>query len=206
MPVPKKDEDEAIGSLEKKESHRKNGSVIILSVLLFISLAALSWFVYHDYFRKPKAVMSAPKPLQKKIDTAQLKLQDSINDPSAKEIFLGRIVDLSQPIKINDSITIQKDSLHIHGGGISIVADSAYRGAAFILTANCKYILIDSITLKNFETGFLVHNTALHLKDVQFKNCSVPVEHKIHLPDGKTISGKIADSSFSYPDSVKLKH
>ena len=150
--------------------------------------------------------MPVRKALPAQPDTTQLKLADSINVSSAREIYLSRMLNHPQSIEISDSILIKKDSLHIHGGGISLVADSLYHGPAFILSSNCKYILIDSITLQNFDVGFLVHNTALHFKDVQFKNCKLPVEHKIHFPDSKPINGKITDTSFSYYDSSKLKY
>ncbi|HYK45290.1 MAG TPA: protein phosphatase 2C domain-containing protein [Parafilimonas sp.] len=192
-----------VDDTEEIQPRGRRSAVVILAILLFLSLAALSWFVYHDYLRKPKAVMPAPATVHN-VDTAGIKLSDSINRPVAKEIYLSRI--FSQPIYLHDSIAITRDSLTIHGGGIKIIADSNYRGAAFMLPQNCKYILIDSLVLENFATGFIVHNTALHLKNVRFTNCDIPVAHQIHLPNDKSVSGKLEDGSFSYPDSQQVKH
>ena len=54
---------------------------------------------------------------------------------------------------MSDSLFIQKDSLHVFGNGIHLVADSMYGGAAIVISPECKYILLDSITLENFRTG-----------------------------------------------------
>lgn len=192
---------EQIPVVEKTKPKRYSG---ILWFLIVILLAVVAWFVYKDYFNqppKPKAVMPAPA---KKTSADEQKLADSINNK--KEISLNKIFTSNQSINFTDSIVVDKDSLIIHGNNESIVADSSFKNAAFIFSANCKYILIDSLTLENFKVGIITKNKALHLKDVQFKNCDVAVQHEI-LSNEKTVSGKITDSLSSIKkDTVKTKH
>ena len=87
-----------------------------------------------------------------------------------------------------------------------ITADSLYKGAAFIIASNCKYILLDSITLNNFDIGIIVRNKALHLKNVKFQNCRVPVLYEMQLQKDSAISANISDSVLLKVDSVKTMH
>ncbi len=184
------------------ENTKRKGTSGFIYFLLVVLIAALAWFIYKDYLHqppKPKAVMPPP---QKRINADEQKLTDSIS--SKKEIYLNKIFPSNQPIVFNDSIFVEKDSLLIHGNNITIIADSSYHHAAFIFSSTCKYVLIDSLTLQNFDVGIITKNAALHLKDVQFKNCRVSVQHEI-LSGEKTVSGKITDSlPSSKKDSVKI--
>lgn len=192
---------EEIPVVEKDERKKSSG---VLWFFLVILIAVVGWFIYKDYLKqppKPKAVMPAP---EKKINTDEQKLTDSINNK--KEISLNKIFSTTQPVVFTDSIFVDKDSLIIHGNNTNIIADSSFKNAAFIFSAKCKYILIDSVTLQNFHVGIITQNTALHLKNVQFKNCDVAVRHEI-LSGNKNVNGKIDDSLSSIKkDTVKTKH
>jgi len=191
---------EQIPVVEKTGSKKSSG---VLWFLLVILLAVVAWFVYKDYLKqppKPKAIMPPPA---KRTSLDEQKLADSIN--TKKEISLNKIFVANQSINFTDSIFVDKDSLIIHGNKKSMVADSSFKNAAFIFSEKCRYILIDSLTLENFKVGIITKNKALHLKDVQFKNCDVAVRHEI-LSNEKTVSGKITDSlSFIKKDTAKTK-
>lgn len=195
---------EGVPEIETTKKRRRNGGVIALSILSVILLAAISWFVYKDYFKKENSNrVLADKPVQIRNQDEQ-KLSDSINTAAAKEIYLNHIFHQAQSIIVSDSIFFEKDSLYLHGGGLTLISDSAYRGPALVLSANCKYILIDSLTLENFNIGVIVKNNALHLKDIQFKNCSIAIQHQINLPGDRNINGSIKDSLFFNSDSIKI--
>ena len=195
--------------ISKKDVHTKRSSGIgvrFLAVLCFVSLAALAWFVYNDYFanKQPKKVFTDTLPVIK--NAGEKKLSDSINNTTSKEILFKNIVGETQSVVFNDSLIIRKDSLHIIGNGIMITADSLYKGAAFIIASNCKYILVDSITLNNFDIGIIVRNKGLHLKNVKFQNCRVPVMYEMQLQKDSAISANISDSVLLKVDSVKTMH
>ncbi len=200
--IEKKEPSQKVVETVFDNQQRKSTSGFIY-FLLIVLIAALGWFIYKDYLQqppKPKAVM--PPPI-KKINADEQKLLDSIN--TKKEIHLNKIFTSNQPITFTDSIFVDKDSLIIHGNNINIIADTSFKNAAFIFSENCKYILIDSLTLENFNVGIITQNKALHLKDVQFRNCMVAVQHEI-LSNNKIVSGKLIDSlSSSKKDSVKAK-
>ena len=98
---------------------------------------------------------------------------------------------------LTDSIYINKDSLHIIGNGVTIESDTTYKGPAFTLSPTCKYILLDSLTLENFDIGVLVKNQSLHIKNVQFKNCRVPVKQEFIFTDTTNVNGRFADTILS---------
>jgi len=157
---------------EEKAIHTKSSvGVRLLAVICFLALGALAWFVYKDYFQKKdngKVIITAILPAP--INTNAKKISDYINQDSSKQVVLDSIFNAS-PITLNDSNVIHKDSLHIIGNGKTLVADSLYKGAAIIISPNCKNIIIDSLTFDGFNIAILTNNNALHLNNVVFKNC-----------------------------------
>ena len=126
-------------------------------MLCLLLLAALAWFIYNDYFKqKTTKKLLSDDPF---VRNAQVKkLSDSIRNTTSKQISLKDVFGNMQAVVINDSLLIKKDSLHINGNGITLIADSAYNGAAFIFFPQCKYILLDSITLENFDMAIVMRN------------------------------------------------
>ncbi len=168
----------------------------LLFFILLIAAAAWFWFNSKQNSREPKLIMP-PVPAER--NAGERNLSDSINAAST-----FKIISLipGQAVVITDSIFIDKDSLYIKGNGANLTSDSAYKGPAFILSAKCKYLLLDSLMLTNFSTGILVHNKGLHLKNVRFNNCAVPVQFNQQLAQNSFISGTQADPVFNQTDSL----
>ncbi|CAA9474516.1 MAG: Protein serine/threonine phosphatase PrpC, regulation of stationary phase [uncultured Segetibacter sp.] len=187
----------SVEQLVVRDTSRKKKSSIVpfFSFLGVLILAALAWLLYQNYNKngqekEGKNTLRA----QKRNEQEQLFI-DSINGTKTKEVFV-----LHQqggpPIVLTDSISINKDSLHIIGNGVTIRSDTTYKGPAFILSPSCKYILLDSLTLENFDIGVLVKNQGLQLRHVQFKNCRIPVQHQYTFSDTTIVNGRFADTVF----------
>jgi serine/threonine protein phosphatase PrpC len=187
-------------------SERKKSSAKLFLVPGLVLVAILTWFIYSVYShrRNSKAMINSDLPATKNVQKE--KLSGSINNSASKEILLKNVFGQTQSVTINELLYVQKDSLHINGSGIRLIADSAYKGAAIILSRDSKYILLDSITLENFDIGILVKNNALHLENVRFKNCRVPVLYEMQLQNDQNISGNISDSALLKIDSAKITH
>jgi hypothetical protein len=71
-----------------------------------------------------------------------------------------------------------------------------------MLSATCKYILLENIRFENFDIGIVSPGNALHLKNVVFKNCRVPIQQQFIFPDTSYITGSINDTSFFKTDSL----
>ncbi len=185
-----------------KKKKRKS----IVPFLIFLSIlivAALGWIVYQNYYNTRAHENELQNTVTvKKRNQQEQKFVDSINRNTTKEVFV-----LSSPqdtaIIITDSIPVSKDSLHIIGNGIRLIGDTAYKGPAFVVSSTCKYLFLDSLTLENFDIGVLTKNPALHLKNVQFKNCRIPVQYNFLFKDRPVINGRFADTVFYNSDSTQ---
>jgi serine/threonine protein phosphatase PrpC len=184
---------------------KKSGMGTILSVLGFLLLGTLLWLIYQNYYNKKQHEQNvANVVVEKKRNEREQVFVDSINNPSSKEVFV-----LNEPgspaIIISDSINIEKDSLHIIGNGVTLIRDTTYNGPALTLSPNCKHIYLDSLTLENFDIGVLTRNEGLHLRNVQFINCRVPVQYQLMFQDQRIINGRFADTIF-YNSDVNLNN
>ncbi|MGN6211908.1 PP2C family protein-serine/threonine phosphatase [Parafilimonas sp.] len=198
-------EPQQVEHIQKEIVVKKSGGAFIrfLVVLCLLLAAALAWFVYKDYFKSANAaIVVADSPATKR-NSQVIKLSDSIINSTSNIISLRNLFGNNPRVVINDSLLIKSDTLIIHGNNALLVADSSYNDAAFIFFPQCKYVLLDSITFENFNTAFIARGTAVHLKDVRFKNCVVPVAYAVGLPADTRLSGVISDSALLKIDSAK---
>ena len=178
---------------------RGNGLLKVLIMLCIVFLAGFAWFFYKSQQNKiPKLIM--PPANQQQPDSINRSLQDSINSHSQNKIIL---LDPARTILVSDALLIDQDSFHIKGQGVTLVGDSIYPGPAFRLSEKARYVLLDSITFSNFDVAIVVNNKGLHLNNVQFKNCRVPVQFENKLPQNILVSGAQAETLFYHKDSLQ---
>lgn len=177
------------------KSVKKSSSVPIFIFLGILILAALCWLVYQNYINKNEQKDVKNILIVKKRNEQEQLFLDSINGTKTNEVFV-LYQPGNPPIIVTDSISVNKDSLHIIGNGVTLKSDPAYKGPALNLSPACKYILLDSITLENFDIGVLVKNSRIYLKNVQFKNCKVPVRQEFMFNDTSVVNGRFADTMF----------
>ena len=197
---------EIMGSGEEEEivvpRKRRGGglAVTLLSVLCLLLIGALAWMVFRNGVSD--GVTTATN--QNHTDTTNAiakRMQDTLNKSVGDTMVLGSF---GQSVQLNDTLLIQKDSLYIKGNGLTITSDSAYKGPAFLVAQNCKYIMLDSLVLDNFSVGIIAQSKALHLKNIQFKNCLVPLQYQSFLPAGQFVNGNI--DSLLFPADTLLKN
>ena len=98
---------------------------------------------------------------------------------------------------------LQKDSLYILGSEKFVLrGDPGFKGPAIVVSPGCKYILLENIVFENFDVAILAQNKSLYLKNVQFKNCRVPVEYQFLFSNNSYVTGGFSDSSFFKTDSL----
>ncbi len=206
-----KKNEEIIPSLTAKEEpensqhvvarRRRSSAVPVLSVLCLLLLGAFLWLLYQGYDkRKQHEQEVAVAGITRQRNTSEQKLLDSIERTTTNEVFL--INTDGEPIVITESILIKNDTLHIIGNGSILVRDSAYHGPALGISSACKHIIIDSLTLENFDVGIFVQNRSLQLNNVVFKNCKVPVQYQFLFPADVLVTGGLPDSSFFRTDTL----
>lgn len=121
-------------------------------------------------------------------------------DTAARGVFSATDSMAALPVVLNDTMWIRKDTMRINGNGMRFLKSSAFSGPAFAIADSCKYVLLENLLLQNFDVGILVSNNALHLKNVRFIGCRVPVQVPIQLPQNVPVSG--AAANFFTPDSL----
>ncbi len=180
-------------AIEKKKSN----AVPVLTFLCILFLASTLWMLYKTFSVKKDEVLPVTEQKNNMVrqrNVQEQKLIESLNSTS-NLITLSDSTNNNR-IVISDSIFIQSDSLHIVGNGTTFIADSDFAGPAFIISPSCNYILLDSVTFENFDFGILLQNEAMRFKNVQFKNCMVPIQYQFLFPNNTILNGKIADSLF----------
>ena len=185
----------------KVTSSVKKGSgfswfIRFLFVLLFLAFA---WIIYRYYYNKYQHQQEPQEVSVRVRNPQEAILRDSITHTATGEVFVLNQAG-SSPVTITDSIVVTNDTLHIIGNGVTLVADSFYKGAAFVLSEKCKRIELDSMTLQNFDVGIIAGNKGLILRNVQFKNCRVPVQYQFLFKDKTIVNGRFADTTIYNSD------
>ncbi|HEY5327615.1 MAG TPA: protein phosphatase 2C domain-containing protein [Mucilaginibacter sp.] len=170
--------------------------VTVLSLLALVFLAASIWF----YLQNQNNIVSQPvqvaAPAKRAKNKQEIKLQQAI-DQSTGHILILSDTAYTAPIIISEAIRVNKDSLLIKAkGNIVLQCDSGYKGEALNLSSKCKNIILDSLSLTNFQVGILSFNNVLSLKNTRFINCQAPVQNTFTFTDKKYISGKLPDIIF----------
>lgn len=110
--------------------------------------------------------------------------------------------DIPVPLVTKDTLKILQDSFLLKGNGLHLKSDTAYKGAAFEVRANNAYCLLQDLVLENFQTGIWSQSKKVHLKNVQFLNCAVPVQAGSAVPVNTPLNVLIRDSIFINQDTL----
>jgi hypothetical protein len=198
------DKKQDVRSSYSETEHKKSSSVPILKFLCVLLLASTLWLIYKTYWAKaaksPAASEQNGDVPKRQRNQQEQNLIDSLNTNGNRLVLSDSTV--GKRIIISDSILVEADSLHIVGNGITFVADSAFAGTAFIISSTCNYLLLDSVIFENFDIGILLQKEGLHLKNVQFKNCRVPIQYQLLFPNNTILNGRITESIFFNTDSL----
>ena len=194
--------------IEKKEiafdpakipRRRSRGLIRFLTVCCGLLLGALAW----SFFKwRPLNNTVQNSGIVTQLNAQEKKLADTINLFTTTTLLVSDSL-FTQPVILSDTLFIQNDSLYILGNGNFVVrADTSFRGPAFMLAPGCQYILLENIVFENFDVALLAQNKSLHLKNVKFKNCRVPVQYQFSFPDNEYVDGGFDDSTFFKSDSL----
>jgi serine/threonine protein phosphatase PrpC len=175
--------------------------VLWILVFIFLAISIGEYFQNHKN-NSPQPVhadLAAKKPKNKQ----EIKLQQAIDGVKGHTLILSDTA-YATPILISGAIQINKDSLLIKTKGkIVLQCDSGYQGAAINLFSKCKNIVLDSLSITNFQVGIYSFNNALVLKNTRFINCRLPLLNVFSFADKKYINGKVPGILFK-ADSIPV--
>jgi PPM family protein phosphatase len=176
-----------------------NKALAIACLLLLGSTLFLLWKGSQSTSRANDSQTAAVDTVR---NPAESKLQDAINTATGDTLYLSDSL-FNMPIVISDTLDIHQDSLFILSKGkVVLRADSAFRGPAFRLSTDSRFILLDGIQFENFDIAISAQNDALYLRNVQFLNCNRPVQNFFVFPDKQYVTGRLAGAYFFRTDSL----
>ncbi len=164
------------------------GIILLLSALCLVFLGSFLWMLW-----KTRVTADAQQIATPTMSLQEKRLANAIGYLKGNTLILSDSF-FAQEIIISDTLFIPHDSLHLKGGSNTVlVRDSLYEGPAIMLSKNCKYVLLENLTLAYFDIGIIAQNKALHLKNVKFNNCRIPLQYQFTFPDNQPVSGTITD-------------
>ncbi|MDB5112778.1 MAG: hypothetical protein JWR67_3892 [Mucilaginibacter sp.] len=184
-------------------SPKTNKGLVVSLLILTLCLAAACIWQYLNYKNQP-VPQAVVVPVKKLRNPQEIKLQNAVNNIKGKTLVLTDTA-FTSPVIISQGIVINQDSLYIKAKGkVVLQSDSAYHGAAFILSAKNKHILLDSLVFQNFNVAISCYNNALELKNVRFSECKLPVQNGFIFSNNKYISGNLAAAVFKTDSLPKI--
>jgi serine/threonine protein phosphatase PrpC len=185
--------------------HKSNkGLVATLAVLSLLFLASTLWL----FFSSPPVKLKGSgtlNPVQKTVlNPVEKMISDTLSKLKGDTLILSGDL-FKGPLRLQRALTINRDTLIIKtSGNVTLQPDSAYKGPALVLSAACKYIVIDQLVLENFETAIVSYKNVLELKNVRFNNCKHPVQVLFEFPDHSYVNGRVSKHAFQ-ADSLAKK-
>lgn len=180
-------------SIAKSTPIAKNnkGIILLLSLLCLVFLGGFLWMLWKDKTAADTA--HAAQPTQPNLH--EKRLANAIGYLRGNTLILADSF-FAQEITISDTIFINHDSLHLKGGSNTVlVRDSLFTGPAFMISKDCKYVLLENLTLSYFDIGILAQSRTLKLKNVIFNNCRIPLQYQFLFPDKEIINGTLIDTA-----------
>ena len=195
---PEHEEDESNGKERSPLRTRSNNGLVVTLLIVCLGLLGLVIWLWANKQATPNTTSVLPVTTQPP-SANERKLQDDIR--TATTLLLIDSL-YGNPILLNDTLHVMKDSLHINGNGMIIKSDSLYNGAAFFVASSCNYLLLENIVFDGFERAIVLNSPALQLKNVQFRNCRAAFGYDYNFPSDKYIDGKAIDTLLFQIDSV----
>lgn len=177
----------------KIPKRRSRGLIRFLTICCGLLIGALAW----AFFKWRPLSKPSESAVTSELNPQEQKLADTIDLFTTTTLLVSDSL-FKEPLYLSDTLLIKNDSLYILGNGNFIVRpDSGYTGPGFMLAPGCQYILLENIIFENFDVAILAQNKSLHLKNVKFRNCRVPVQYQFILPDDTYINGNFSDTFFT---------
>lgn len=168
---------------------KSGGKAMMILVLLCIFFGGgFLWLLYSNY-RDKKKVEDIPV-VQK--DPREQRLSASL---ASSRIILMLDSTYGDTLRLTEPLLVGTDTLHIRGNGLVLKADSALKGPGLIFSANCKKVLLDSLTLDGFDVALSVQNKGVRLKNVRFINCRIPIQSTYPVPGNLYVNGTAGDTT-----------
>jgi serine/threonine protein phosphatase PrpC len=191
-------ENNSIDFSSEKSKPKNQGLIFFLALVALLSTAAFLW----QYFKKDKTnnIANSANVIPGSNKVYDQSFQDTINNSPGTVLLLTDSL-FGSNIFIQDTVFINKDSIHITGGINSIItADTlAKKAVPLVISPSVKYLLFENLHIRNTDIIINAQNLdVLSFKDVQFTNAHLVI---INQFKNGSFSGSIKDMGVADKDS-----
>lgn len=184
--------------VENRTAPTSSNSKIAITILSVVCIALLAGFLWQVFKQdeQPSVVKNTVAATDR--NEQELMLQGYFDTVSSKKVKLSDSL-FSRTILLSDTLIIDKDSLVIDGGGITLRAGEGYKGTGLIISEKSSNITLQNIVLENFDIGMLLRAKQVFFLNVQFRNCRVSMQYEQTSPESKYVGGAIvSDTTILY--------
>ncbi|MDQ3843047.1 MAG: protein phosphatase 2C domain-containing protein [Bacteroidota bacterium] len=200
-PENKQIREEAERIVEPQIVKRSNKGVAALSILCFVLLAALLWSLFRSTNVEKPAVTDTNIVVPKERNPQEQMLVNALHNSATDTLVLSDSL-AGKSILLSDTLHVQKDSFYINGNGTIWARDSSFAGPALAVAPASKFLMLENLTLQDFDVAISAPLSKIHFKNVQFKNCRIPVQYNLSFPDTTIINSTINGIRFIKKDSL----
>ncbi len=186
----------------KRRGAKNLGFILILSLLALLSTGAFLWQYFKKHGMENTSASNAVVPGTNKVYDQVL--QDTINNTKNAALLLSDSL-FGSKILLQDTIFINKDSIHITGDAHLIVASDPYlkKNVPLFILPSVRYLLFESLQIQNVNIVINAQNMdALHFKNVEFKNAHLVILNQF---TNGFYSGNIRDMGVIEKDSSEKR-
>jgi PPM family protein phosphatase len=159
-------------------------AIAILSVACISFLVGFLWQI----FKSDDEQLAVKSAVQSDRNQQELMLQGYLDTVTTETAQLNDSL-FGKTILLSDSIIIEKDSLELDGGGITLRAGEGYKGPGLVVTQRNRWLILHNIILENFDVGVLLQNKNVWLNNVQFRNCRISFQYQHVVPGENYFNG-----------------
>jgi serine/threonine protein phosphatase PrpC len=168
--------------------------VILLSICIMAGLA---------YLLIPKNSSAGDEDFavnEKDTDLPEYWLNDTLQ--RVGHLFVLSKTIYGDTVKVSDSIFIDRDTLHFKGNNILFIpASASQERPSLVISPRCRYVLLDSLVIRDFEIIIRGRNSPLHMKNVRLVGCTF-TNGGTSFRDSVTVNGRVQTTIRIDTDSI----
>lgn len=175
-------------AVESNTRPTTSNSRLIITLLSVVCVGLLLGFLWQLFKSDEEPTALSKNGVDGNRNAQELMLQGYLDTVSAQSAALSDSL-FGKTILLSDSIVIDKDSLSLDGGGITLRAGEGYKGPGLFISPRNQWLILQNVVLENFDVGVLLQNKNVWLNHVQFRNCRVSFQYQHVVPGENYFNG-----------------
>lgn len=179
--------------------------VFILAIACVALAAALAWALMRKSNApaaptedEKLAALSTPAAPAKPARTPEeQRLRDGIT--SSTGAYALDTTAARTPITLTDSIFIQKETLHLDGGGLVLRGTPGMTAPALVFSDSVDFVFLENMVFENFPVAIQARAGVLQMANVRFVGCATSVTFNLRATDSIPVGGYVNGATLYNP-------